>query len=371
MESSTKRKTKGGFTLVELLTVIVIIGILAGLAVPAIFSAISTARRATIQMEITQIGMAIEKYKTEHGDYPPDFAGTSNGGATGDDNDATSLKLQAQAAVVRHFRKAFPHYTPGAYISPTADAPLPTYKGRFDGIQYDIQTALRLAAGQGADTSVNEQYELTPATAMLLMLGGPPAPKDSATKLLGFSANPANPFAIGGSRLTPLYEFDETRIIIPVPAGESAYDGDVPNYMPVYIPPHMPQPATGTKAPYVYFRPRNSNYLNTLSTGNMELPYFFQSQEQGICTPYAEVVTIENNVLTGITRWAEPKKFQIICAGLDGLFGELAVDPATQPADVAPDQVRYLDTNRGNLAPEEDDNLTNFIQGQLIDRPEK
>ena len=256
-----------GFTLVEMLTVIVIISILAGLITAAVVPAMRRARAFTIRNEIAQLAIALEKYKTERGDYPPDFAGVG-GGATNDinlsnPNDLTKLGNRERAAVLQHFRKAFPRYKPG--ICP--GCPLLS-KGNYDGLIYDINYA----------SGSNISRDITPAAALVLMLGGPPATEDSSTKLLGFSANPANPFARGGSRLPPLYEFDETRLDIEYTAG-------VPTSWPVYTPPHMPQSSNGSKAPYVYFRPRNRDYGRTRSSvvGGYayELPYFCQSLDQG------------------------------------------------------------------------------------------
>ena len=71
---------RSGFTLVELLVVIVIIAVLAALIVPAVFQARVTAKNAVIKAEIDMLTMAIENYKNEYGSYPP---GVSTGGASG------------------------------------------------------------------------------------------------------------------------------------------------------------------------------------------------------------------------------------------------------------------------------------------------
>ena len=62
-----------GFTLVELLIVITVIGILVGLLLPAINGAMRSARELAMRTEMVQIEQAVESFKTEYGFYPPSF----------------------------------------------------------------------------------------------------------------------------------------------------------------------------------------------------------------------------------------------------------------------------------------------------------
>src|SRR4051812_1765161 len=61
------------FTLVEMLVVISIIAVLAALLLPAVTAAITRARDAAIAIEVNQLNSAIESYRLEKGDYPPNF----------------------------------------------------------------------------------------------------------------------------------------------------------------------------------------------------------------------------------------------------------------------------------------------------------
>ena len=64
-------RVRGGFTLVELLVVIVILAVLIGLLVPAINGALRTARKAAVSSEINQLASALAAFKSKYGDYPP------------------------------------------------------------------------------------------------------------------------------------------------------------------------------------------------------------------------------------------------------------------------------------------------------------
>ncbi len=60
-----------GFTLVELLAVVGVIGVLIALLLPAIQAARETARRAACQSKLVQLGLALAQYEASHRALPP------------------------------------------------------------------------------------------------------------------------------------------------------------------------------------------------------------------------------------------------------------------------------------------------------------
>lgn len=69
--SSNPGSSHGGFTLVELLCVIAILGLLVALLMPAVQSAREAARRTQCQNNLKQIGYGILQFESAHGAFPP------------------------------------------------------------------------------------------------------------------------------------------------------------------------------------------------------------------------------------------------------------------------------------------------------------
>jgi prepilin-type N-terminal cleavage/methylation domain-containing protein/prepilin-type processing-associated H-X9-DG protein len=72
------RKCRAGFTLIELVVVVGVIGILVGLSLPAVQAAREAARRAQCGNNLRQIGLAVAGYDASHGCYPLNLTATSD-----------------------------------------------------------------------------------------------------------------------------------------------------------------------------------------------------------------------------------------------------------------------------------------------------
>jgi prepilin-type N-terminal cleavage/methylation domain-containing protein len=96
-QPSTSRNPPG-FTLVELLVVITIIGILVGLLLPAVQSARESARRLQCSNNLHQLGLALQGYHTSFSTFPPSSVWKTGWTATGGKLDLSGLCPSGNAA---------------------------------------------------------------------------------------------------------------------------------------------------------------------------------------------------------------------------------------------------------------------------------
>jgi general secretion pathway protein G len=70
MKRSDMRGTQGGFTLVELLLVLVILALIAGLVLPGIIGKAESAKVKAASTQITRLGMSVETFYLDTGVTP-------------------------------------------------------------------------------------------------------------------------------------------------------------------------------------------------------------------------------------------------------------------------------------------------------------
>ncbi len=169
MRPQTLRSQIKGFTLIELLVVISIIGILAGMLLPAIVKSTIKAKVKITQVEIKNIESAITQYNTDYQRYP--------------------VSKEAMDAVASN--TSCPDFTFGTFNLKTANKyALPDIQNTFGGIKYQANNA-EIMAILRADTTYTR-----PGTTVPLNLNNSKNPNKvvylNVKQNNGTAANPLN-----------------------------------------------------------------------------------------------------------------------------------------------------------------------------------
>jgi type IV pilus assembly protein PilE len=93
-----KRMRTGGFTLIELMIVVVIIGILAGIAYPSYQKYMKQTRRSDAQIALTRVAALQEKYYSDCSHFASKLEGTARSCGTASDYSDAVLAMNGNAS---------------------------------------------------------------------------------------------------------------------------------------------------------------------------------------------------------------------------------------------------------------------------------
>lgn len=318
-----RQSERRGFTLVELMVVIAIIGLLVSMLTAAVYKAVATGNRVKNQNEISQISTAVEAFKQKFGIYPP------------------SRLLLAERLT---------DYTSG-------DPSLATL--RSDSLAFLTTIFPRLNFNQSlfidwdGNKSPSPPVILEGDQCLVFFLGGIPQTDANGRPFCsGFSTNPANPayhVLKGGDTIPPFFEFDSTRLVpqkrngvlIRVPRNNSAVSQVHFSYLDTY-----------GNVPYAYFSSyKTRNGYNRFGSSDCD--------SLGVW-PYADGANPPG--LNPSWRYLNPNTFQIISAGANGQIAgpkNMGFGRGSDPGDLArnvdptwtPTRAGSCQANRGYTDP--------------------
>ena len=334
----------------SMLTMIVFM--LIGMGSYAAFQAIAAAQNESIALDIQSLDAAMQSYKADHGQYPPDLS----------DINYTDRQTRFQ----NHISLAFPRSGVTSYLT------LRNY------IQGDYQKAYGYNYLKGGSTTPLNLDTMDQAEALVFWLGGFPTPYSqsgtpvplASRKLFGFHTDVTNPFRLDSGtganiayRMTPLLDFDETRLV----------DQDQDGWYE-YVPRGSVQGTNGKTPPYVYFDAGGYTQVWNGKTPPfcgypMPRPSDPNTQMQQLMTAWGNAVPYCQwyyaSASPPMAMWINPTTFQIISAGGDGTYGNPSTANVRIPSFPYGATWSVPSLTQGFWDQQELDNITNFTKATI------
>ncbi len=369
------RDSSRGFTLTELLVVITIIAILAGLITSAALNAMNKAKQARITLELQQIGNAMADFKNEFGMYPPNVFANLNTVSLMWPKASNNAEKTANAQVlIRALKKSFPRSTE-FQINLSGSTP---------------------SQGLPANDNVYPlvQQGLSPAEALVFWLQGfssdisrPLSGTDLDVTQIDDNGTTINNVVTIDTR-QPLYDFDRARLRISRdPAtGDRRFitmtrtnGNDIQIQLYKYL-------APSSQEPFVYFDISRDTPLEVVNKWDTTEFFYSSMVSDGVIFPLKQ---LRADAPTGtlpsprlqFVDYVEKGTFQILHCGIDDAWGDFS---QTASLNVAPfnsstpfgvlttnvDFIPNLLVPTGPFIGDIADTLGNFITGTLEDEQE-
>lgn len=279
-----------GFTLIELMVVIVIIGILVGLISAAVLPTIATVKITEARVEIGQLESAIASFEAQFGGAKIPSSITFPENASDWNNASYARSRQA-------ITRIWPDFDFASNGGDTNDGTM-DMTGTLDG-----------------------------AECLVFFLGGL---QDSGGALVGFSKNGAQPFVLGGNRVGPFFEFDRSRLTT-----TGAGTNGNPRF-PEYL-----DPLSGQTKPYIYLSSYDGKGYRSADVA------LLRSRPSPL-VPLAGTFVSWYTQTTAGTAYM-PGSYQIISPGPDadyGLGGLYDVNTDSVPSEADRDNITNFSSGR-------------------------
>lgn len=318
---------RSAFTLIELVVVILIIGILVAILLPAVRSVQRVVFETTQTQEIIQMEAALERFKDEFGFYPSDFSefvkddgtlfGFDEGGVFGNSNLTPALRLRQMLAKISPSNNEI--FIPSNYPASPSTGPL---------VAWWANVGVRLAVD--SDQPIGAKAERLQGPQVALWFWLTQLFNDAQYPFSGprIDGNPSN-FLTPDAEQRNFFDFKprQLEVIDGVAGYFNALDYEIARVV-----------QSNSSAPLIYFH--NDTYFDA---GANELTQIDFGPNPRTGAPNIACACQIPGSNLGDLLFLEPAKFQIIAPGNDESFGKV-VDP---------------------LVAENYDNLCSFSEGRL------